>query len=138
MARLSDSMAVLVGAGIDLPTAGRLAFATTGSETFRAEGERLACELERGQNIVEAGVFCSRVPPLFFYSMQAGYQRNELTDNLYSLCDMYTQQVRLHQSRLQGLLLPIMIVLVGGVLALTIVSMFLPMVAMLHALQGGH
>ena len=137
MSRLSDAMAVLVGAGVDLPTASRLAFSTTGSETFRAEGQQLAGELERGQNIVEAGTFCQHVPPLFFYSMQAGYQRNELTDNLYSLCDMYAQQVRTHQSRLQGLLLPLMIVLVGGVIATAVAAMFMPMVGILQCVQGG-
>lgn len=138
MSRMSDAMALLVGAGCGLPTAARLAFSATGSQTFVTEGERLAENLERGLNIVEAGAFCPNVPPLFFYSMQAGYQRNELQDNLYSLCDMYTQQAHTHQSRLQGLLLPLLIVAVGGVVGMAVMAMFLPMVGLLQAMQGSH
>ena len=137
MSRLSDAMAVLVGAGCDLPAAARLAGAATGSQTFLDETEQLAAQLETGGNIAEAGALCRHIPPLFFYSVQAGYQRNELQDNLYSLCEMYDQQARTQQSRLQGLLLPVMICLVGGVLALAITAMFLPMVSLLQAVQGG-
>ena len=137
MSRLSDAMALLIGAGCDLPQSLRLAAAAGGSETFRRECSLLADHLERGENIVEAGALCRRIPPLFFYSIQAGYQRNELQDNLYSLCDMYSQQARTHQSRLQGLLMPLMIIAVGGIIGLVIAAMFMPMVAMLQSVQGG-
>jgi type II secretory pathway component PulF len=137
LSRLSDAMALLVSAGCDLPASARLAFAATGSETFHAEGDQLAGQLEKGESIIEAGTLCRHVPPLFFYSMQAGYQRNELQDNLYGLSDMYSQQVRTHQGRLQGLLLPIMILLVGGVIATAIMAMMAPLVAMLKVVQTG-
>ena len=80
-------------------------------------------------------VAANAIPPLFFYSMQLGSQRNELQDNLYALADMYAGQVRLHQARLSALLLPLMIVLVGAVIALAVLAMFLPMTSLLNSMS---
>ena len=84
-----------------------------------------------GRNIVVAGQVCKTIPQLFMYSVQLGYQRNELQDNLYSLADMYTEQTRVSQSRLQTLFLPIMLIFVGGVIAFAVIALFMPMVKLL-------
>jgi type II secretory pathway component PulF len=65
-----------------------------------------------------------------------GGQRNELQDNLYSLGQMYAEQARFGQARLQAVLLPIMIIAVGAIVALCIVSMFLPMVRIISSLSA--
>jgi type II secretory pathway component PulF len=135
LSRLTDTLAMLVGSGCDMPTAVRLAFASTGSQTLLEEGELMAEALERGEDLTTAGVFCRHVPPLLFYSMRSGIQRNELQDNLYGLSDMYALQAQTHQTRLQGILMPIMIILVGGVVALAIVAMFMPMVSLIQNVQ---
>ena len=135
LSRLTDTLAMMVGAGCDLPTATRLAFASTGSQTFLEEGERMAQSLERGEDLATAGVYCRHVPSLLFYSMQIGMQRNELQDNLYSLSEMYGQQARTQQSRLQGMLLPLMIIFVGGVVATAIAAMFMPFVSLITMMQ---
>ena len=76
------------------------------------------------------------LPRLFLYSVQLGVQRNELQDNLYSLGQMYANQARAGQSRLQAVLLPVMIVVVGGFLATTILAMFLPMIQVITSLSA--
>ena len=137
LSRFTDTLAMLVGSGCDLPTGVRLAFASTGSQTLLDEGELMAQALERGEDLTRAGVFCRHVPPLLFYAMRAGMQRNELQDSLYGLSEMYAQQAQTHQNRLQGMLMPIMIILVGGVVAVAVVAMFLPMVSLIQNVQKG-
>jgi len=131
LGRLADSTALLVGAGCDMPSCLRLSAAATGSETMVSQGEILAHHLEQGENIIEAGTYCTKIPPLFMYSVQLGTQRNELQDNLYSMAEMYAQQVRTNQSRLQAFLMPFMLIIVGICIAFIILTMFLPMVGML-------
>ena len=131
LSKLSDSMAVLVGAGIDMPNCLRLGAGVTGSQTLIRECEAVARQVEQGDNIVAAGQMCKTIPQLFMYSVQLGYQRNELQDNLYSLADMYTEQTRVSQSRLQTLFLPIMLIFVGGIIAFAIMALFMPMVKLL-------
>ena len=136
LSRMAEAMAMMVAAGCDMPACLRLASGATGSAKLLLEGETLASQIEEGANILEAGQFCRMIPGLFLYSVQLGTQRNELQDNLYSLGQMYAEQARCGQARLQAILLPVMLIVVGGILALTILAMFLPMIQVIEGLGG--
>ena len=136
LGRLADGMALMVASGADLPTCVRVAAGTTGSEKLKREAEMLAGQLESQANVVEAGRFCRVIGRLFLYSVQLGIQRNELQDNLYGLAEMYRQQVRACQSRLEAFLLPAMIIAVGGMIAVIVMALFMPLVTMIQSLQS--
>ncbi|OHB54406.1 MAG: hypothetical protein A2173_06630 [Planctomycetes bacterium RBG_13_44_8b] len=136
LSRMAEAMAMMVSAGCDMPACLRLAAGSTGSEKLIMESETLASQVEQGINILEAGQFCRMIPRLFLYSIQLGTQRNELQDNLHSLSQMYAEQARCGQARLQAVLLPIMLIAVGGVLAMTILAMFLPMIQIITSLSA--
>ena len=135
LSRMAEAMAMMVSAGSDMPACLRLGSSSTGSEKLVLEGETLARQIEQGENILEAGQFCRVIPRLFLYSIQLGTQRNELQDNLYSLGRMYAEQARCGQARLQAILLPTMIIGVGGIVAMCVLSMFLPMVQVVSSLS---
>jgi len=135
LSRMAESMAMMVAAGSDMPACLRLGSGSTGSETLLMESEMLAKQIEQGANILEAGQFCKMIPRLFLYSIQLGAQRNELQDNLYSLGQMYSEQARCGQARLQAVLLPLMLIIVGGILTMAVLSMFLPMVTIITHLS---
>ena len=136
LCRMAEAMAIMVASGSDMPASLRLSSGATGSETLILESEILAGHLERGDNILEAGQSCKLIPRLFLYSVQLGAQRNELQDNLYSLGEMYAEQARCGQSRLQAVLLPAMIIGVGCFIAMTILAMFLPMIGIVTSLSS--
>jgi type IV pilus assembly protein PilC len=136
LSRMAEAMAMMVSAGCDMPACLRLASGAAGSEKIILESETLAGQVEQGTNILEAGQFCKMIPRLFLYSIQLGTQRNELQDNLYSLGQMYAEQARCGQARLQAVLLPIMLIAVGGILATTILAMFLPMIQIITTLSS--
>ena len=133
---MAEAMAMLVAAGSDMPTCLRLSATTTASEKMVLESDILASQVEQGSNILEAGQFCKTIPRLFLYSIQLGTQRNELQDNLYSLGQMYCDQIRCYQTRLQSIMLPMMLVFVGCFIFVTVLSMFLPMVQIITTLTG--
>ena len=134
LGKMAEAMSILVAAGSRLPTVLRLGADATGSEKMVLESDIVAGQIEQGANILEAGQFCKVIPRLFLYSIQLGTQRNELQDNLYSLGQMYSEQARCYQTRLQTILLPVMLILVGGFLFLTILAIFLPMIQIISAL----
>ncbi|MBN2594062.1 MAG: type II secretion system F family protein [Sedimentisphaerales bacterium] len=136
LSRMAEGMAIMVAAGSDMPVSLRLSSGATGSEKLILESEALAGQIEQGANILEAGQFCRMIPRLFLYSIQLGTQRNELQDNLYSLGQMYAEQARCGQARLQAVLLPVMLIGVGGFLAMTIMAMFLPMISIITNLSA--
>jgi type II secretory pathway component PulF len=133
---MAEAMSMTVAAGAGLPECLRLSAIATGSEEILAESEAVAAQVEKGVNILEAGQWCWAIPRFFLYSVQLGSQRNELQDSLQSLGDMYVQQVRCTQARLQAVLLPIMLILVGGLIMLCILAMFLPMISIVKGLSG--
>ena len=136
LSRMAEAMAIMVASGSDMPVSLRLSSGTTGSEKLILESEIIAGQIEQGAGILEAGQFCRVIPRLFLYSIQLGTQRNELQDNLYSLGQMYAEQARCGQARLQAVLLPIMLIGVGCFLAMTILAMFLPMISVVTALSS--
>jgi type II secretory pathway component PulF len=136
LSRMAEAMAIMVAAGSDMPASVRLSSGTTGSHNLILESEAVAGQIEQGTNILEAGQFCRMIPRLFLYSIQLGTQRNELQDNLHSLGEMYAEQARCGQARLQAVLLPVMLIGVGCFLAMTILSMFLPMIQVITSLSS--
>lgn len=136
LSRMAEAMAIMVASGADMPVSLRLSAGATGSENLILESEVLAGQIEQGANLMEAGHFCRFIPGLFLYSIQLGAQRNELQDNLYSLGQMYADQARCGQARLQAALLPVMLICVGCFLALTILSMFAPMIQIITSLSS--
>ncbi|UCD50711.1 MAG: type II secretion system F family protein [Phycisphaerales bacterium] len=136
LSRMAQAMAILVGAGCDMAECLRLGAVATGSEKLVYDTERLAERVEQGTNVLEAGQESWMLPRLFLYSVQLGIQRNELQDNLHSLGEMYANQARAGQSRLQAVLLPVMLVVVGGFLGTAILAMFLPMIQVVTSLSA--
>lgn len=137
LAKMSESMAMLVAAGTDMPAVLRLGGSASGSEKLMLESEILAGQVESGSSMIEAGQFCRMIPRLFMYSIQLAQQRDELQDSLHGLSRMYCEQVRCWQMRLQGVMLPIMLIFTGGFLFLCVTSMFLPMMQVITCLGSG-
>jgi type IV pilus assembly protein PilC len=137
LSRMAEAMAILISAGCDMPEAIRLSAGSTGSEILINESETIAKQVEQGTNILEAGQFCKIIPKLFFYSIQLGTQRNELQDNLYGIGQMYAEQAGFGQSRLQAVLLPIMLICVGGFILTAVLAMFAPIVSFISIFSGG-
>jgi type II secretory pathway component PulF len=134
LSRMAEAMAVLVGAGCDIPEALRLGAVSSGSGKLVQSSEAVSQRIEQGANILEAGHGAGMLPRLFLYSVQLGAQRNELQDNLYSLGQMYADQARVGQSRLQTILLPMMIIAIGAVIFMAVLAMFLPMIQVITSL----
>ena len=126
---------MLIAAGCQMSSSLRMSAGASGSEKMKFECKMLAGQLEEGEGIIEAGQSCQMLPGLFLYSVQLGAQRNELQHNLYSLSEMYSEQTNTLQCRLQGILPPIMIILLGLMIGTMITAMFLPMISMVSAMM---
>jgi len=136
LARLAEAMATLISAGTDMPACLRLGADATGSETLRAEAEDLARGVEAGQDLGELIRPGKVIPGMFLYSMRLGAQRNELADNLHGLAEMYAGQARANQGRLHGALMPLLLIVVGAIVALMVTAMFLPLTSLIGTMQG--
>ena len=135
MAKMSEAMAMLVNSGSTMPSCFRLSSGVSGSEKLKYESELIASQIEQGSPVMESGHLCRIIPKLFLYSIQLGSQRNELQSNLESLGQMYSEQTRCLQLKLQALMLPIMLVFVGLFIGTMITAMFLPMIRIITVMM---
>lgn len=135
LARLAEAMAVLTAAGCTLPLTVRLAGQSSRSELMKRDCELLAGQIEQGQGVFEGGMGCRLIPRLFLYAVQLATQRNELYDSLTNLGQMYAQQTIARQGRTRALLMPAMIIVIGGIVGMVVLAMFLPMVTMIQVLM---
>jgi type IV pilus assembly protein PilC len=135
MARFSECMSVLVNAGCTLDDAVELSGRSSSSELLKQDCGILAAQLQQGSNFLEAGMGCKTIPRLFLYSVQLGAQRNELKENLNSLGRMYAAKTFSLQSQMQALLMPLLIIFLGGTVGIIVIAMFLPMVKMITVLM---
>jgi type IV pilus assembly protein PilC len=135
MARFSECMSILINAGCTLDDAVELSGQSSSSELLKEDCSILAAGLKRGSSFLEAGMDCTSIPRLFLYSVQLGAQRNELKENLNSLGQMYAAKTFSLQSQMQALLMPILIIFVGGIVGTVVLAMFLPMIKMIQVLM---
>ncbi|HPO68741.1 MAG TPA: type II secretion system F family protein [Anaerohalosphaeraceae bacterium] len=135
MSRFAESLSALIKAGCTMDTAVELAGQSSGSERLKQDCVLLAGQLREGFNVMEAGLNCSVISHLFLYSVQLGSQRNELRENLDGLAQLYAAKTYTLQSQLQAVLMPLLIILLGGIIGLIILSLFLPMVKITQVLM---
>lgn len=136
LARLCDTMAVIIASGADIVTAVRTATEISSCELLKRDGQLLSEEMSRGTSIVEAGRLCRFIPNMLTYSIQLASQRGELIDDLNSAADMYKLQARSRQSSIQAVLLPLAIILIGLVIAGTVLGITIPTVTTFSTLMG--
>lgn len=137
VARFLRAVATAVATGIPLPQAMRLSAAATGSELLSRDAERLADEVEQGESIFTANQSAEVIPPLFGYCVQVATGREALPEAMGKLARAYENRAFHAQEMLRVLLLPFAILVVGGVLAIGIISVFLPLVSLVNCVSGG-
>lgn len=137
ISRFLRAVAMSLQIGMPLPRAVRLSSAATGSPILTGEAEDIASQLERGVAIDHAGRPDGLIPPLFGYCLKAASGRDDLPASVAQLARSYEDRAVHAQGLLRSALLPLFVLLVGGLLMLVIVAMFLPLVTLVNCVSGG-
>jgi type II secretory pathway component PulF len=135
LANLCSSLATMLSARHALPSALRISAATTGSQRLRDESEAVATGVEQGNNVTDSGRSCRLIPQLMLYSIDVGCHRGSVDDTLRNLADMYADQARTHQARVEALLAPAMILLAGAFVLLLVLAFFSVLISSIPSVQ---
>lgn len=136
VARFARTLATLLKSGVPLLTAmdivknivgnTRLAQVIEESRESIKEGESIAAPLKR------SGEF----PPLVYHMVAIGEKSGQLEEMLKNVADAYDSQVETKVGALMSLLEPVMIILMGGVVLFTVLSVLMP-ILQINTLAGG-
>jgi type IV pilus assembly protein PilC len=91
------------------------------------EGERI------GDPLAKSGLF----PPMVVQMISIGEETGSLDAMLHKVADFYESEVEATLQSLTAALEPVMIVMLGGIVGFIVISMFLPLIAIINELAGG-
>jgi type IV pilus assembly protein PilC len=137
-AKYLRTFGVLVVSGLPILDALELAGASSGNEVVERASHDIGEMVSRGSNLSAGfgmtGVFSETVVQM----VATGEETGQLGDMLSSISDHYDDRVETSIEGLSSIIEPLMIVLIGGLIALILVAMFLPVFHLGGAIRRGH
>ena len=131
LARWCDAVALGVQGGQDLPAAMALASDAIGSPRLASDTQKLVQALSAGQPI-DSVTGLRVLPATIPAAMQLGSATGDLATILRNLSGMYQRQAEYRAQALPAILTPILILILGVIIAIAILGLFAPLVAMLQ------
>jgi general secretion pathway protein F len=126
ISRFTRTLATLLSSGIPLLDALEIGEAVMGNKVYGQTLQEVRVNVREGaslaQPLKESGVF----PPLVTRMIAVGEQTGEMEAMLSKVADIYDQQVETTVSTLTSLLEPVMIVIIGAVMAFIVFAVLLP------------
>lgn len=127
VARFSNSMSTLLAGGVPILTAMNIVKNIVGN-TLIEEAIRQAREnVTEGQSIAEPLKRSQQFPPLVIHMISIGEKTGELPQMLQNVSATFEEQVTAKIEGLTSLLEPLMIVAMGVVVAIIVISIFVPL-----------
>lgn len=126
ISRFTRTLGTLLSSGIPLLDALEIGEAVMGNKVYGQTLQEVRVNVREGASLAqplrESGVF----PPLVTRMIAVGEQTGEMEAMLSKVADIYDQQVETMVSTLTSLLEPVMIVIIGAVMAFIVFAVLLP------------
>ena len=137
LARFFRGVSTAIGSGLTLPDALRLGADATGSTLLTTDAGTLATQVEQGQSVFVANQSSKAIPAIFGFCVQTALGRDTLLSSISKLAEAYEHRAEYSQSMLRTLLLPMLVIVLGGFLLYCIAGLFMPLVNLINSMSGG-
>ncbi|MFH0918830.1 MAG: type II secretion system F family protein [Fibrobacterota bacterium] len=135
ISRFSGTLGTLLQTGVPLVDAMKITATTAGNRVVEAAVLKSLSNITRGREIAkpleETGIF----PPMVIQMVAVGEETGKLSDMLLKVSEFYDAEVDAAVERLTSILEPVMILLLGLVVAGLLIAMYLPMFDMIGNVQ---
>lgn len=123
--RLTRSMGALLRSGVPIVTAIRIAAETIGNSRLREAMEEVIPSIKRGRRLAEALEMSNLLTPLALNMVRLGEETGRLDEMLLEVAKVHDREVQAGIKRVLQLVEPVLILLLGGVIALIIISILM-------------
>lgn len=125
LSNFAASMAALLEKGLPLPKAVEVASEVVGVHALRERFRSFVFLLEAGKNFRE--IFSEyQAPEMMRHLMLIGEESNRMADMMREVGKYYRQELQRAQKRFLALIEPVLMLFLGGVVAILLISMFVP------------
>jgi general secretion pathway protein F len=136
VARFSRTLATLLKSGVPLLTAMDIVRNIVGNTRLAAVIEEARESIKEGESIAAPLKRSGEFPPLVYHMIAIGEKSGELEEMLGNVANAYDSQVETKVAALTSLLEPIMIVVMGVVVAFIVFSILMP-ILQINTIAGG-
>lgn len=137
LVRTFRTFAALVQAGVPILSALEMTGGVSGSVLVEDAFAQLADQAKRGVSLGEAAKKIAIIPPLPTYMMAIGEQTGRLEIMVDKVADWFEFELDEKIKCLTSILEPLLIVSVGGVVALVVFAVFMPIIGSIQGLLNG-
>ena len=137
IARFTRTLGTLISAGVPILEAVLITRDTCGNYVFEKALNKVHDSIREGESFADPLRESKTCDAIVVNMIDVGEETGELDAMLLKIADNYDEEVDVAVASLVSLLEPMMVVVIGGIVGTIVVSMFLPMVAMIESLQGG-
>ena len=134
IARFSRTFGSLTRSGVPILTSLEIVRDTSGNQIIANAIDAARGEVQQGGMISIALQKENVFPPMAIQMMSIGEETGELDGMLMKVADFYEDEVEQAVKALTSVLEPVMIVVIGGMVAVILLSMYLPMFAVFEEL----
>ena len=135
--KFCKTFGILIGAGVPVLEAMALLKKVVGNKVYEKAVEDASNYIRDGYNISTAVRRTEIFPSILLQLVSTGEETGEIDDLLDRAADYYHKQVNALVERMTTLIEPLLILLVGAVIALMVVLTYLPVFHLGSALQSG-
>jgi len=136
IARFARTLATLMGSGVPILQAMETTAGTITNDLISDAVLAARANIRQGDTIADPLAASKQFPPMVVQMVTIGEETGQLDDMLEKVADFYEAEVDASLASLAASLEPIMIVLLGVVVGFIVISMFLPLVAIISELSG--
>ncbi len=137
ISRFARTMSTMIGSGVQLLDAIDIVKDVVDNAVIRKALIQSRESISEGHSIAGPLKASGQFPPILTHMIAVGEKTGELEEMLNVVSDAYDQQVDVAINSMTRLLEPLMIVLMGGMIALVAVSIFLPMLQLNNLAGAG-
>ena len=137
IARFARTLGTLIASGVSILKALLIVKETIGNEVFARAINHASESIREGESIADPLRQSEVFSPVVINMIAVGEETGKLDDILFRIADQFDEEVDVLITTLTTLLEPFLIVTLAVIVGTIVISLFLPLIALITSLSGG-
>lgn len=135
--RFTNGFATLLGSSISIVDALTIMSKLLGNTYVEERMQVTISEIKRGQPIAKSLATINIFPSILIEMIAVGEESGQLEEVLNRVCGYFDDQVDYTIKKMTGMIEPLMIIMIGGIVVIVLLSIFIPMLNITNSIDPG-
>ncbi len=135
-AMFARTLSTLVSSGMSLSESLTITARSMSNVLFRDALEEAKLEVEQGVGLSKAIKECGLFPPMVCHMLSIGEETGNIEEMLTKVAEYYEEEVEIQTQSLSAAMEPMIIVVMGGIVAFLVLAMYMPMIDMYSGMDS--